>query len=88
MEQIAQRLPPGAPWTYVGGVAEEGGTPVEVVFRVFEGALLAATGASREAPDSPPVPVGVGMGTRLTGRHFFVRPAGERDGCLYSYRGL
>lgn len=88
MEQIARRLPPEPRWTYLGGVAQEGAAPVEVVFRVFEGGLLAATGTSPEAPDSTPVPVGVGVGARLTGRHFFVRPAGERDGCLYSYRGL
>lgn len=87
MEQIARRLAPSKTWTYIGGVKAEA-QPVELVLRAFEGDLLAATGEEAGAPGTEITRIRVGGGARLTGRHFFVRPAGERDGCLFSFRGL
>jgi hypothetical protein len=88
MEQVALRLAPAADWMHLGG-EDEPRKPLEVVVRAFEGDVLFATGATAEMPGADdPVHVPEGRGARLSGAHFFVRPAAPGSGCLLSYRGI
>jgi hypothetical protein len=87
MEQVALRLRKTDGWTYLGGRADAR-KPLEVVLRAFEGSVLGATGEGEKAPDQEPVLIPEGEGRRLTGHHFFARPAPPASSCLLSYRGL
>ena len=85
MEQVALRLT-GDQWTYLGGDAEAK-QPLEVVVRAFDRPALAAIGNDDQSPADDPVPIPVGEGRRLEGKHFFAKPA-EGAGCLISFRGI
>ncbi|MHC5009688.1 MAG: hypothetical protein ACYTG6_01925 [Planctomycetota bacterium] len=74
-------------WTYLGG-KPDAKKPLEVVIRAFDGDVLAAVGAKEDAPDAEPLRVPCGEGRRVSGRHFFVRPAPPEVPCLISYRGI
>ena len=88
MDAYALRLRKTDGWTYLGGKPDARKAP-EVVVRAFEGDVLFATGEEESAPTSEPVRVPEGEGRRLTGLHFFVRPAppAERP-ALITHRGL
>ena len=87
MEQVALRLRKTDGWTYLGGRPDARKEP-EVVVRAMEGAVLFATGPDENAPDGDPVLVPEGEGRRLTGRHFFLRPAPPEGPRLVLHRGL
>ena len=87
MEQIARRLDGVDTWTYLGGKAEAK-KPLELVVRAFDGAVLAATGSTDDAPDGEEVLVPSGEGRRLVGSHFFVKSAPPVGSRLITYRGI
>jgi hypothetical protein len=87
VEQVALRIQKTDGWTYLGG-DPDAKKPLEVVFRAFEGDVLAATGETGKEPASESVLVPAGEGRRLEGRHFFARPARPDRPVLMSYRGL
>jgi hypothetical protein len=69
----ALTLDPSEAWRLVGRAPE--GAPVEFVLRSFDRSVLFGTGAGAAGPDGEPVVVLPGTGARLTGLHFFARPA-------------
>ena len=85
-EGIALTLAPGAGWRHLGSTPET--APVEVVLRSFDRPVLFATGKSPAAPSDAPVAVEAGEGDRLTGLHFFARPARDGAACRVLVRGL
>jgi hypothetical protein len=87
MEQVARRLDGAESWTYLGGKANAK-KPLELVVRAFDGDVVAATGSADAAPDGEPVRIPTGEGRRLTGLHFFVRPAPPIGPRLITYRGI
>jgi len=87
MKQVAFRLRKTDGWTYLGGKPDARKEP-EVVIRAVEGNVLFATGSNETAPDGDPVIVPEGEGRRLTGRHFFLRPAPPVGPRLVVHRGL
>ncbi len=86
MEAFAITLEPGAGWRLLGSTPEKEAT--EVVLRSFDAPVLFATGTTREKPDSEPVTVGPQSGSRLTGLHFFAKPALEDGPCRILVRGV
>lgn len=87
MEQRALRLRKTDGWTYLGGKPDAKKEP-EVVVRAMEGDVLFATGSDASGPDTDPVRVAEGTGHRLTGRHFFLKPAPPEGPRLVVHRGL
>ena len=87
MDAHALRLRKTDGWTYLGGKPEAKKAP-EVVVRSHEGDVLFATGPDAKAPEGEPVLVPEGEGRRLTGLHFFVRPASPERPALLTHRGL
>lgn len=60
-------------WTFLGSTPEK--AAVETVLRSFDTTVEFATGSTPAQPDAPPMLVRPGEGARLSGHHFFVRPA-------------
>lgn len=87
MDAYALRLRKMDGWTYLGG-RPESKKPPEVVVRAFAGDILFATGSHEDGPDTDPVRVPEGEGRRLTGSHFFVRPAPPERPAMLTHRGL
>jgi hypothetical protein len=85
-EGVALTLPPGSGWRHLGSTPET--EPVEVVLRSFDAPVLFATGRSPSRPDGDGVEVGPGSGARLSGLHFFAKPAGEGPACRIVVRGV
>lgn len=87
MEQVAMRLRKTDGWTYLGGKPDARKEP-SVVIRAIEGDVRFTTGSAEDAPDGEEVLVPEGEGRRLTGRHFFLRPAPPEGPRLVLHRGL
>ena len=85
-EGWATVLKSGEDWRHLGGAPEQ--EPIEVVLRSFDLPVLFATGPSPRAPDSKPTVVGAGDGGRLTGLHFFAKPATVGAACRILVRGV
>jgi hypothetical protein len=85
-EGWAAVLKPGEDWRHVGGAPES--EPVEAIVRAFDLPVLFATGPTPRGPDAKPVVVGAGEGARLTGLHFFVKPATAGGDCRVLVRGV
>jgi hypothetical protein len=79
-------LEPDAGWRHVGSTPER--TPVEVIVRAFDAPVRFATGSTASVPDGEAATVVPGEGVRLTGLHFFVRPATPGVGGRILVRGL
>ena len=85
-EGKALTLGPTEGWRHLGSTPEA--APVEVVLRSFDRSVLFAIGKSPAAPTDAPVTVEAGGGARLTGLHFFAKPAREGAACRILIRGL
>ncbi len=85
-EAVAITLDAKDGWRHLGHAPEA--EPIEVVLRSFDRTVLFATGQGRNAPDGEAVTVRPGEGARLTGLHFFARPAPPPASCRISVRGL
>ena len=79
-------LPPDAGWRLLGSTPEK--SPVEVVLRAFDVPVLFATGRGPAAPDAAPTAVAPGEGARLSGLHFFAKPATPGAGGRILVRGV
>lgn len=86
MEAFAITLKPDEGWHHLGSTPEK--APVEVVLRAFDGAVAFATGSTARTADGPPVTVAAGEGARLSGLHFFAKPAGPGGPCRIVVRGV
>jgi hypothetical protein len=86
MEAVALTLGADEGWRHLGGTPEK--DPVEVIVRSFDRPVLFATGRGPARPDAEPVTVEPQSGKRLTGFHFFVRPAPPGGACRILVRGL
>jgi hypothetical protein len=85
-EAVAVTLPPLDSWHHLGSTPEN--EPVEVIVRSFDRPVLFAVGASPNRPDGRPATVAPGSGVRLTGLHFFAKPARPGEPCRILVRGL
>ena len=73
-------------WLHVGSTPET--APIDVVLRSFDRPVLFATGRGAAAPSDAPIEVAAGSGARLTGLHFFAKPARLGDACRILVRGF
>ena len=85
-EGFTLTLAAGSGWRHLGNTPES--APIEVVLRSFDRPVLFATGKGAGAPTDAPVAVPAGGGARLTGLHFFAKPASEQDVCRILVRGF
>ena len=85
-EAYALTLPPVDSWRLLGSTPEN--EPVEVIVRAFDLPVLFAVGKSPSRPDGEPATVAPGEGVRLTGLHFFAKPARAGEPCRILVRGL
>jgi hypothetical protein len=85
-EGWATVLKAGEDWRHVGAAPEH--EPVEVIVRSFDLPVLFATGPTPRGPDAKPVVVGAQEGARLSGLHFFVKPATTDGDCRILVRGV
>ncbi len=85
-EAVAITLEAKDGWRHLGHAPEA--EPVEVVLRSFDRDVLFAAGSGPNAPDGAPVTVRAGEGARLTGLHFFAKPAPPPAACRILVRGL
>jgi hypothetical protein len=85
MEAWTTTLKPGDDWRHLGSTPEK--APVEVVLRALDSPVAYATGATDRRPDGEPLTVAAGEGARLTGLHFFAKPA-DGGPCRIVVRGI
>jgi hypothetical protein len=86
VEAWSVTLEPGQDWRYLGSTPEK--SAVECVLRSFDGPVLFATGSGSARPDGEPLTVEAGAGGRLSGLHFFARPAAPGVRCRILVRGI
>ena len=85
-EAVAVTLPPEDAWRHLGSTPES--EPVEVILRSFDRPVLFAVGKTPNRPDGEPTTVTPGEGARLSGLHFFAKPARPGESCRILIRGL
>jgi hypothetical protein len=85
-EAQALTLPAVDAWRHLGSTPES--EPVEVILRSFDRPVLFAVGKTPNRPDGDPATVSPGEGVRLTGLHFFAKPARAGEACRILVRGL
>ena len=79
-------LEPDSGWRHVGSTPEK--AVVEVIVRAFDGPVRFTTGSSPAVPDGEAATVMPGEGARLSGLHFFVKPATPGVGGRVLVRGV